>query len=419
MKRLKYKEMILIFMFILIQISFSVKAEELSASVTVFLDTYVGTFSSFEEAEQVSGEGVFKSANNDLSITGKWENGNPSGKCTIEYADGIKIIAKFNKNGLINGKVVEYAADGSYKKYSCTNGRPFGVIEFYDEEGKRTNQFDRFYQTKPISKLSAECNWMDYNMLLSVFPTSQAIAMEGTVIGVFSSDKYAYVLAKDKNNHYYILTYANGSSSKYNQALVPNLGVGDRITAYGFLQKQDTLSNLESQIEKVKLYSYSVEEETSEIEQINTDEMILSEVRGNTVPFIMVFNVEITGTSGYDINELSYTYEDILRNPYVYTDFPCDLTGEVLTAKIDYDEKELQMEVYEKGTTNKYYVKYNFELNEPVPTNGDIITIKGSYHGNYRVLSEKQTDYDRVSDDDKLREYIIFPRIHADEIEIQ
>ena len=61
--------------------------------------------------------------------------------------------------------------------------------------------------------------------------------LTGTVSAVFSTASNAFVILIDDQNHPYVLTYVNNSTNKFNQGIIPNLKIGEHITAYGYFAK--------------------------------------------------------------------------------------------------------------------------------------------------------------------------------------
>lgn len=392
-------------------------ADDANIAVTIFSSTYYGTYSGNTENGSPIGEGIFICTDgySDFSLTGTWENTLLNGEATIQYGDGFYIQATY-KDGLISGNVTEYYANGSYRKYSCSEGRPNGLITYYDSENNIT-KFDYFYQMKTISDLKKSCTAAEHSLLLNKASGITPYKISGTVLGTFDDNTYAYILMQDAENHLYVGTYRNKTSNKFNQAIVPNLVTGDYVTAYGFLQKQDSLSNIDDLYISMPITEHIISNETpTEAEKVWHSSLDIKDflTQDVTLPFITLFSADTTDSENFDRQNPSNEYKDIVRNPYLYTDLKCILNGIVTKARINYSNNTVMINMQENDTGNEYFVRYSFSEGDALPSIGDTISVKGTYRGNDKYLYNEEADSDGQSGT-----YIIYPRIHTSSVNIE
>ncbi|EET60569.1 hypothetical protein BRYFOR_07387 [Marvinbryantia formatexigens DSM 14469] len=405
------------FLFFLLLFSENAFAEDNDKiAVTIFSDTYYGTYEGNMENGVPAGDGTLTCSDDsaDFTLTGTWEAGILNGKATINYSDGSYLTASF-KDGLISGRVKDCLADGSYRVYSCTDGRPYKFITYYDASGNETG-VDAFYQMQPVSSLKDACIEPEYGLMLNSFYSTTPYKISGTVLGTFDDSTSTFVLLEDGDEHIYVLTYKNVATDKYNQAIVPNLVTGDTITAYGFLQKCDVLSSISDYRRSVPVTSEpdssALPESILQSEEVKTENLRSS---NSTVPFLLLFAADVRGEAATDRLAPSYEYDDVARNPYLYSDLSCSITGEVTQAQINYENGTVSIRMEESGTQNKYVVRYTFSDGDSIPAIGDTIVVDGAYAGNSKALSEADRD---TSSDETDSIYIIYPRINSKSVRI-
>ena len=350
----------------------SAEATTTDVSLTINSQSYTGTYEGDLENDLPSGEGIFSYSDEDDSYTvsGTW------------------------KNGLLNGSVTLTASDGTYTTCRYTDGKPFGRLLKYDANGQLMG-YDFYYQMRTISSLEQQCTEADYNLLVGTsFPdTPQKIT--GTVTAVFSSAINAYVIVMDEQDHPYVLTYVNNSVNKFNQGIVPNVQVGDQITAYGYLQKQDSLDSLGSKIGcslpiidvPTGLNGLTATDIISKLSPLTKDsETVYNELSTDTLPFILVFAAEVDGAREFNIQEPSMDYDDIVTNPYLYSNLSYTLTGTVQKSIVNYENGYVKMLIFEKDTEHAFYVKYRYTDGSSLPATGDDVTVDGTFNGNYKKI---------------------------------
>lgn len=346
-------------------------------------------------------------ANTDMSLTidsqsytgtytGDLKNGEPSGEGTFSFSDekDSYSVSGIWKKGKLNGSVTTTASDGSYTSCHYSDDKPYGRLLKYSANDQLTG-YDFYYQMRTLSSLKEKSVNADYNVLLgTTFPdTPQKIT--GTVSAVFSTASNAFVILMDKQNHPYVLTYVNNSTNKFNQGIVPNLKIGDQVTAYGYLQRQDSLDSMKSKLGRSLLItdapsdlsSLSDSDLSNELDSLTkASETVYNELSTNTLPFILIFAAEVDGHSLFNIKNPSLDYSDIIDNPYLYSNLSYALTGTVQKTIANYDKGYVQMLISENNTENLFYVKYRYSDGSSLPATGDIVTVDGVFDGNYKKI---------------------------------
>ena len=349
----------------------SVTAANADLSLSIDGQSYSGTYNGDLDNALPSGDGTFSVSNaeNEFTISGTW------------------------KKGKLNGSVQVTNSDGSYTTCHYSEGKPYGRILKYNTNDKLTG-CDFYYQMRTISSLKERSVDADYNLLLgTTFPdTPQKIT--GTVSAVFSTASNAFVILIDDQNHPYALTYVNNSTNKFNQGIIPNLKIGEHITAYGYLQKQSTLDSLDNSLGRSVLISdvtsdlniLSASELADELDSLtDNSEIVYNEFSTNTLPFILVFAADVDNAS-FNIQNPSMDYSDIANNPYLYSNLSYTLTGTVQKAIANYAKCYVQMLISEEDTANLFYVKYRYSDGSSLPATGDNVTVDGLLNGNYKKI---------------------------------
>lgn len=346
----------------------SVAAANTDMSLTIDSQSYTGTYT----GDLKNGEGTFSFSDekDSYSVSGIW------------------------KKGKLNGSVTTTASDGSYTSCHYSDDKPYGRLLKYSANDQLTG-YDFYYQMRTLSSLKEKSVNADYNVLLgTTFPdTPQKIT--GTVSAVFSTASNAFVILMDKQNHPYVLTYVNNSTNKFNQGIVPNLKIGDQVTAYGYLQRQDSLDSMKSKLGRSLLItdapsdlsSLSDSDLSNELDSLTkASETVYNELSTNTLPFILIFAAEVDGHSLFNIKNPSLDYSDIIDNPYLYSNLSYALTGTVQKTIANYDKGYVQMLISENNTENLFYVKYRYSDGSSLPATGDIVTVDGVFDGNYKKI---------------------------------
>lgn len=350
--------------------TFSATAATANLSLTIDSQSYNGTYTGDIKNDEPSGEGTFSDEDASYSVSGTW------------------------KKGLLNGSVTTTASDGSYTSCYYSDGKPYGRLLKYNAKNQLTG-YDFYYQMRTISSLKERSVDADYNVLLgTTFPdTPQKIT--GTVSAVFSTASNSFVILMDKQKHPYVLTYVNNSTNKFNQGIVPNLKIGDQITAYGYLQKQDSLDSIKSKLGRSilitdvpsDLSSLSNSDLSNELDSLTRDsETVYNELSTNTLPFILVFAADVDNNASFNIQNPRMDYSNIANNPYLYSNLSYTLTGTVQKAIANYAKDYVQMLISEEDTANLFYVKYRYSDGSSLPATGDNVTVDGLFNGNYKKI---------------------------------
>ena len=350
----------------------SVTAANADFSLSIDGQTYSGTYNGDLDNALPSGDGTFSVSDteNEFTISGTW------------------------KKGKLNGSVQMTNSDGSYTTCHYSEGKPYGRILKYNANDKLTG-YDFYYQMRTVGSLKEKSVDADYNLLLgTTFPDAPQ-KITGTVSAVFSTASNAFVILMDDQNHPYVLTYVNNSTNKFNQGIIPNLKLGEHITAYGYLQKQSTLDSMSPSLGRSVLISdvdsnlnaLSTSELTDTLASLTTvSESFYNELSTNTLPFILVFAADVDNSTSFNIQNPGMDYSDIANNPYLYSNLSYTLTGTVQKSIANYTRGYVQMLISEEGTGNLFYVKYRYSDGSSLPATGDNVTVNGLFNGNYKKI---------------------------------
>lgn len=399
----------------------SVTQEGKAADINVDIlgEVYSGSYEGQIQSGLPNGEGSFSSDNteNDVYITGKWEDGALTGKATIIFEGDIskEISARF-KNGVINGKVTETYKDGSYIEYNSNKGKPYGRIKEYSSEGE-LEDIDWFFDGERISRLVKEAKSIEYRDLISK-PDDflfEYIKIEGSVLACYDDADRRYLKIEDQEGNLYLCTYNNSTIRPSQQVHVPNLNVGDRIVLYG-IYKGNKIFNTDA-LRVSKIYLNELEEGIS-INSIKNRLLLNSNNSSlydspdiektidydfeNTLPYIDLFFGEVDGEQ-WDQIKLSYKYDEIMRHPYEYFGEEIRVVGYVLREKIDYDEDKVELMLQEEGTSNLYYCTMLLKDNSNIPILNERISCTAVIKGNHKIIN-----YNYILNEPY---YTIYPRI--------
>lgn len=352
--------------------TFSVAAATADFSLNIDGQSYSGTYTGDLDNDIPSGDGTFSvsATENEFTISGTW------------------------KKGKLNGSIQITNSDGSYTTCHYSEDKPYGRILKYNANDKLIG-YDFYYQMRTVSSLKEKSVDANYNLLLgTTFPDAPQ-KITGTVSAVFSTASNAFVILIDDQNHPYVLTYVNNSTNKFNQGIIPNLKIGEHITAYGYLQKQSTLDSLDNSLGRSVLISdvtsdlniLSASELTDELNSFtDNSEIVYNELSTNTLPFILVFAADVANNASFNIQNPSMDYSDITNNPYLYSNLSYTLTGTVQKAIANYAKGYVQMLISEEDTANLFYVKYRYSDGSSLPATGDNVTVDGLLNGNYKKI---------------------------------
>lgn len=429
--------------------------------------TYSGSYEGQVHGNLPNGEGTFYTSADytpSFSVTGTWENGLLVSNATLSYSDGSTLTAKFT-DGNITGTVTYTFPDKTYQKYKCISGEPSGLITNYSADGTITS-YDWFYQSVPISTLKETSSEVEYSELI-YHPTSYygiPIRVSGTIQQVYDTPSKSYCILTDKQNHSYILTYKNTTPSTYNQSRTPNLILGDKITAYGYVSPSSKVSTNNMAASHLAMENYfdadilqnlflettqngqfhaiiaptsdSEDSEDSEDsmnsedssntaseQQLESDSEKNSETEkesssafGTSCPYLTLITADFDNQNDFDYLNPSYSYDEINRFPYYYSGLKHTFTGEIINMTADYETDCIRMMICESNTDNIYYCKYFYTTtNGESPVIGDTVTVTGTLKGNFKMCYSTASNTSKVTTNDV---YILYPRLRISKISI-
>lgn len=423
-QRLKYLFIGSVFFCLLMCKSVIVNAATCTTYVNIFGLTYRGIYDGEVENGQPNGSGTFQSDDeyeNPFSISGNWEEGVLNSRAKVKFADGSYISAKF-ENGFMEGRVREYFEDGSYQTYKCGEGIPYGSIKIYTENGKLVD-FDWFYEAERISELKEESEEVSYSDLI-YFPENAyglPIKVVGTVREVYATTEDTIFVLEDNEGQQYIYSYVSTASVRYGQARTANLSVGDKITAYGYLNPMENivLENLTKAYLAIEKNEEQRLEENDLLVKKNLTETEESAKTGNSIfetslPVFRLICSELLEEEPFDRVNANFSYEDINRFSLYYSGENHTVEGEVVNLNVNNVTQRIQLLVRENSSDGIFYCAGDYTNLEELPIVGDQISVSGMLYGNYKIFFQP----DIVNGEEISKaEYVIYPRLNIKKIE--
>ena len=414
-----------------------------AAETTIFLfsESYPGTLDN----------DIFTSEDLSFSLSAKeWTNGAPEGPVVISHNDGKTVEAMY-ESGVMNGVVTEYSSDGSYRVYNCSSGMPTGLITTYSSSGECLG-YDYFYQGESVRDLIKDARNLPYRELVNSEVCASPVIVQGTVLAQLESEDTSYTLITDSDNCCYIVSFFNHGVSTYNQAIVPNLRIGQDVTAYGYyvglnsfyniindgifdttspstfglllndgkmntkLDAEYLKSQLSQEIQNAR-NSFEKQNKSSTSSSVVSDkDYAIPSYSYNTYPVIQLFYAEADDSFDIDQNQRLVSYENVSQNPYLFFGLSCELTGEVVHCSIDTDSNTVLFDIL-CNQDELYGITFAYEDISSVPLIGEEVTVIGTYDGNEKIYTESDTGISE--NDDMCGFYYTFPRIVAKEIQFK
>ena len=361
-------------------------------TITLFSDTFVGEYEGPYKKNLPNGEGTFtyNEGKNPFTLNGKWVDGLLEGKVEISYKDGkySSISASFKK-GLADGIITRHTEKGGYELLSYFDGLPDSyIIEKYDKKDQLTG-YDYLYNGNNISSLKKSSKSIKFNKLLEDELYTSPIKVSGTVLKVYEADKNTYIVFKDTDSHFFLLSYRNESANVTAQALVPNLEPGDDIDAYGYYYRINRFEDFDS-----IGFSKLAETDNKNISLDESDKSIINEIETFDyendllpIPTIQLFCAEMKGIPAFDRKEATYNYKDIVKYPFHYFGLTRKITGTINDMQIK-GNNLVNLCVKSTTTSHIYYVEYRYKdsLNLGI---GDTVFLTGSFIGNEKHIHPK------------------------------
>lgn len=401
-----------------------VAAEEKENNVTVFYEgiPYIGTVvEGTVEGGALNGEGVVEikdDEDNAIRLSGNWENSELSGKAEIILSDESVIYTKY-KEGHANGNAVRKYVDGSSQTYSYSDGLPRGRVVSYNSMGNIIN-IDRYFEGRLISEWCELATAFDHDQAYRDQEDyyGEPVFFSGTVTDLFGSDSDTYVAVENKQSQTLIFRYANGATAQ-NQALVPNLSIGQNVTFYGLFEKYEQMYsggwakivNVTDMEEEFSVCEFGGENWKERIPLLVNNESLFS-----LLPVVRAVYAKIEGEdfalSEKELEEPEeITYETIVKYPYSVDMFSRSGRAEIINILVYQSESKMRMLLREKGTGNYYYGIYAPKAEESIPWVGQEISFTGDLKGCAKLQQYCETQ------EGLALEYIVFPRINITSIE--
>lgn len=339
-------------------------------SLKILGKEYTGEYNGKTEDGKPEGKGTYKA--DEITVKGSWKEGKPEGRTEITFTDGKKVIAKF-KDGKQNGRMITYQ-DSGHVVETYKAGTAYGVKIGYDNENKIIS-LDRYYEGKLISTLIKKAKTIEYRNLINDPNTyiGLPVKVEGTVKYIKQTESKCHLMVCDEDERSYLIEYSNVHISKFKQGIVQNgIKKGDYIEIYGYF-------------EDMAEFDYTFQ----------------SKDYGYSYPLISAFYCgDLIKNTVYPNTMLTYEYDHVYKNPYVYADLTCEIRVTVERIKVNYESQKVKIQAVDKDG-NQYYVHCQYGEDDIIPVHGDEVIIKGKYNGNevcvkkdkyYRALCLKATE---------------------------
>ncbi len=351
-------------------------------------------------------------------ISGSWKENGFNGEAEITLNDHSVIEVKY-QNGVPKGEAVRTYENGSYGKYRYQDGYPVGKMVYYTQSGEIIGM-DSFYNNKLVSEWCANAAEAELEELLKNPKAYQetVIKFEGTVTDILESSDAAYIALKDQEGHTVLCTYKN-TRTQDNQARIPRLEKGDRLTAFGFYEKAEVLDRKQKFVSKttedlwvlpfqvdhiLEKLPKGMEEAEAEVD----NQALLS-----TLPVMNLIYVDSEKTAQMDFSVLdsenpeNYPYDLLVEYPYYMAGFQLSDEAEVIYEKVDTEKQKCMMLLQKKDSNQIYYAECKIREEDKLPVVGEMIRFLANLNGSYKMLYEGNRD--------KV-EYLQVPRLNLTEI---
>ena len=359
-------------------------------NVNVFNKVYYGTVTTNADSEDAVFTPVSKSTDF-LQIEGTWKKNSFSGDCTISYKDGHELYVDYKK-GLISGETTSENADGSFLKYTCSDGKPVKKINSYSSASKLIN-VDWFYLCTPISEWKKNAEHVSYNNLVEdpYNYVDHPVEIQGEVQEVYESKKYAYIKIKDVAGNPYLFRAVTLKTDKYATPCLPNLSVGDSVTICGVYNGLSEISDsstvlyhrslgYKKSFDSFKDWIISEEsmKEYSDLVSLPDEESL-----DNIPEFTTIYGDIENDDNVADPMHLTKDYSELCKYPLYYVDTKVSITGKIVYENADTDSNSLVMLISEEGTGHIYAL--SMKMKDYVSYLNKKITCYGTFNGNNKI----------------------------------
>ena len=359
-------------------------------NVNVFNKVYYGTVTTNADSEDAVFTPVSKSTDF-LQIEGTWKKYSFSGDCTISYKDGHELYVDYKK-GLISGETTSENADGSFLKYTCSDGKPVKKINSYSSASKLIN-VDWFYLCTPISEWKKNAEHVSYNNLVEdpYNYVDHPVEIQGEVQEVYESKKYAYIKIKDVAGNPYLFRAVTLKTDKYATPCLPNLSVGDSVTICGVYNGLSEISDsstvlyhrslgYKKSFDSFKDWIISEEsmKEYSDLVSLPDEESL-----DNIPEFTTIYGDIENDDNVADPMHLTKDYSELCKYPLYYVDTKVSITGKIVYENADTDSNSLVMLISEEGTGHIYAL--SMKMKDYVSYLNKKITCSGTFNGNNKI----------------------------------
>lgn len=338
-----------------------------------------------------------------ISITGTWTGTGFDGEAEIELTDHSQIYVEYKKERA-EGEAKRIYEDGNYDIYNYQQGYPTGRVVSFDRQDVVKN-IDFYYNNRTIGEWCEMAEKVELTELLKNTKAYQdePIKFEGIITDILDSAGSTYIAVKNTNNETIICTYQNTKTQRQ-QALVPRMQSGEKVTVYGFYDKTSEMNcenkfSVSVDVDKINLEGcFADVPEEGVRASINNDALL------STLPFFELIYAESEAMNKMDFKDLAYDqvkkyeYDSLVTYPYYYNDFELEDQAEVIYLNFDYVKRKGILLLQNRDAEKLYYAEYTAKEEEKVPVLGDILSFTADLNGCYKMLYEdKWGDLEYIS----------------------
>lgn len=363
---------------------------EFPYSVNIGFRTYYGTFTGEAQGGVPQGQGTFEAVDDETSktlftYTGAFQDGEFDGEGQIEYTDGSLLSGTFRSNAA-SGTCTFVSPDHTWRTVKYDEGNPYGLVRNYSAEDDLVS-YDWYYNKELVSDLKALAEQIRYQELYHHADSykNDIIQLTCSVQSILETETKCFLVLEDSGHNIYLASYNNTAVSRYKQAIIPTLEPGDTMVLYGFYAGLDSVSHaIPDSGKALTKYLY---------------------------PRLEPFYAEKTGEPAFQLKEGTFSYDEIVANPYMCAQQNVKLTGTVLGTYEGSKRYFIKFrETTETGaaTDHIYFTSVTKENCNTIPAPGDRMSVKGTLNGNYKLWLSGDDVVENGSAD-----YELYPLIKA------
>lgn len=350
-------------------------------------EAYKGQYTGSMNMGIPSGKGKFVSEDESFVCDGVWENGKLEGKVILTYADGTTEYGNFH-DGNADGFFRSMKENKPIQDRFFYNGMQCGCFCLYQNGEMKEQQLLINGISVPQLKEEAICMTKELYEESAFF--NQVVYITGEVLFSGQDEDNCYCRIKTNEAGTVYFSYSNSKGVGPDQALLPNMSVGDQVKIYGFLmpEKRDMVRNDADGygfffLSFLPLYGELIQDYPNREEH-------------SRYPFL---SYGMTADGNYEVQKCL----KIGEKQYV-------LCKAIEKAE---DEDVFILEMNESITNNKLYLE------------GDVLKIQGYYNGQYKkqersdelIVRDILVEENKKFKDLLVNDYSLYPSIQVIDVE--